>query len=140
MGINLVAPLFVLSLFVTSGLSAAGTLKVEEARQGLKDYALAGCLKRLEPKQTQLADDLGRMMGTLHFMGKGAHQIIQNEDTFETVHDPYQESFQYLTDLSAQYKGNMKNGMITWSMGCITAYRSDQFNEFIRSQDQYISN
>lgn len=139
MGINLRLPILVLSLSVTATINAGVLSNIEEARQSLKDYALASCLKKVEPEKTVLSEDLGRMMGSLHFMGKGKHQIIQDQDTFETIYDPYQVSSEYLIKESELFKGNMKNGSVTKSLGCVRAYRSDRFEQFITSQDSYIS-
>lgn len=125
-------------LLLSCNVFAGSSVVVETAQQMLKDYALVTCLKKIETKESNLTEDLGRSIGALHFMGQGKHQIQQNEDTFEVIHDPYQATATFLRMRSEVLKGYMKNGELSESLGCIRAYNSVEFSEFIVTQDEYI--
>lgn len=132
-----VVPFFLALIFSCNAVAGSPAL-IESTQQMLKDYALATCLKRIATKESDLTKDLGRTIGALHFMGQGKHQIQQNEETFDVLHDPYQVTADFLITRSEVLKGYMKNGELSASLGCIRAYNSLEFSEFIVTQDEYI--
>ncbi|MEZ9525335.1 hypothetical protein [Enterovibrio norvegicus] len=109
-----------------------------EARNDLKDYGLVSCLIAIDPTSS-LATDLGHAKRSLSFMGKGRHRIIQNEETLETINDPYSETVAFMLKAAGQSVGHMKNGETSKSVGCFKAYHSENYYEFIARQDGFIS-
>ncbi|MGF1706892.1 hypothetical protein [Enterovibrio baiacu] len=109
-----------------------------EARKSLKDYGLLSCLIAIDPNST-LAADLGNAKRSLSFMGKGKHQIIQNEETLDTEHDPYSETVTFILNGAEQSVGHMKNGETSKSIGCFKVYHSESYDDFIARQDAFIS-
>ncbi|MEH0367349.1 hypothetical protein [Vibrio mimicus] len=112
--------------------------QVLDARNQLKDYALVTCLIAIDPKST-LAEDLKYSKRAFSFMGNGGHMLVQNEETFDTEHDPYAKAASVLIDEAAHLLGYMKNGETSKSYGCFRAYQSKKFNDFIVSQDSYVT-
>ncbi len=108
-----------------------------EARNNLKDYALVSCLVAVDP-DSELAEDLKFTKRSLSFMGRGNYRIVQNEETFETKHDPYTESVNFLMDEANRSIGYMKDGSSSKTYGCFKAARSHGFEEFIASQYEFI--
>ncbi len=140
MGIKKLGYLFFgLCIVMTASCCAAHDANILEARQRLKDYGLVDCLKRIGSSDSLLVKDLTLNSSSLHFMGRGTHQIIQNEETFETIHDPYKATSEYMAAQAPKLNGIMKNGQISKSYGCFQVYHSEAFNAFIQSQDQYVA-
>lgn len=127
-----------MAIVMTANCSAAPEENTLQARQMLKDYGLVNCLKRIDPTVSLLSKDLGLSSRSLHFMGRGMHQIVQDEETFETIHDPYKATLSYMSSKAPELYGVMKNGKISKSYGCIQVYHSEPFDTFIKSQDQYV--
>ena len=109
-----------------------------EARNTLKDYALASCLIAIDP-QNPLARDLAGMKRAHSFMGKGKYRIIQDQQTFVTISDPYAEAATYMIQQSERWVGVMKNGQRSKSYGCLQVYHSQAFEDLIAEQDHFIS-
>ncbi|WP_325890889.1 hypothetical protein [Grimontia sp. NTOU-MAR1] len=111
--------------------------QILEARNNLKDYALVSCLIAIDP-ESKLAKDLNFTKRALSFMGKGDYRIVQNADTFETENDPYTEAVNILISEANRSIGYMKDGSSSRTYGCFNAAKSDVFDEFIVSQDEFI--
>lgn len=108
-----------------------------EARNTLKDYALASCLIAIEP-QNSLARDLAGMKRAHSFMGKGKYRIVQDQHTFETLSDPYVEAANFMIQQSERLVGVMKNGQRSKSYGCFQVYHSQAFEDLIAEQDHFM--
>lgn len=113
--------------------------QILEARNNLKDYALVSCLITVDP-DSKLAEDLKMTKRSLSFMGSGNYKIVQNEETFETVNDPYAEAVNSLMSEAKRSIGYMKGGSSSRTYGCFKAAQSDIFAEFIVGQDEFIEN
>lgn len=114
-----------------------GGERVLEARNQLKDYSLASCLMTIDP-ESQLAKDLSYTKRSLSFMGEGSYRVIQDEETFETKHDPYAEAEAMILREAENLVGYLQSGDISISYGCFRAYQSKAFNDYIISQDSFI--
>ncbi|CZF82849.1 hypothetical protein GCE9029_03478 [Grimontia celer] len=128
--------LLLLSLGCPVFAESAGE-RVLEARNQLKDYALASCLMTIDP-ESQVAKDLSYTKRSLSFMGKGSYMVIQDEETFETKHDPYPEAEAMMLREAENLVGYLQSGDISKSYGCFRAYQSKAFNDYIISQDGFI--
>lgn len=112
----------------------------DDARQSLKNYGLTRCLLEALPDQPSvLREDLASASHAYHFMGKGAHQILQDEDTMDILHDPYQDTRNFVADRYAADDSPMKvgNGNSAFH-ACLAIYNSTEFDQFIRGQDAYL--
>lgn len=112
----------------------------EGARQSLKNYGLSRCLLEALPEENSvLREDLASASRAYHFMGNGAHQILQNEETLDTLHDPYLETRHFVL---SRYRGTgspMKTNKGTSAFhACLAIYNSAEFDQFIRTQDAYL--
>ncbi|MFT6465259.1 hypothetical protein [Pseudomonas sp. NyZ704] len=112
----------------------------DDARQSLKNYGLTRCLLEALPDQPSvLREDLASARRAYHFMGKGAHQILQDEDTMDILHDPYQETRNFVADRYVADGSPMKAGSGNSAFhACLTIYNSAEFDQFIRGQDAYL--
>ncbi|MDO6708926.1 hypothetical protein [Photobacterium sp. 1_MG-2023] len=111
--------------------------QTREARNNLKNYALASCLIAVDP-DSKLAEDLKLTKRSLSFMGNGNYKIVQNEETFETENEPYNETVSFLMSEANRSIGYMKDGSSSRTYGCFKAAQSDVFDEFIAGQDEFI--
>lgn len=135
-----------LALSLLLVLVAAGTVyatdtdtDTEAARIYLKKHGLVYCIAKQFPERSDMRKDLGLAMGSYHFMGTGMHRIIQNEDTLETLHDPYKATNNYILSVYDDFRAGHKftKKKIVFH-ACLQIYNSKEFNDFIESQDQYI--
>lgn len=109
-----------------------------EARQSLKNYGLSLCLLEAYPQPTAFKDDVRAARGAYHFMGRGKHRIVQDEDTLETLYDPYAEVAGYVRRALVDEPAVMKQGGENAFAGCMQIHGSPAFNELVRGQDGYI--
>ncbi|GFM67419.1 hypothetical protein PSCICJ_35370 [Pseudomonas cichorii] len=121
------------------GSAAYGAVDVAAARQSLKDYGLANCIVKQFPDESDVKSDIKLAIGAYGFMGGGMHTVLQNEDTLETLHNPYKATMDYVFSaydkVSAGSKYSKKK-MVLYA--CLKVYNSKEFDEFIKSQDKYI--
>ena len=108
-----------------------------EARNNLKDYALVSCLIAVDP-DSKLAEDLKATKRSLSFMGNGNYKVIQDEETFEMVNDPYNDTVRFLMSEATRSIGYMKDGSSSRTYGCFKAAQSEVFEKFIARQDEFI--
>lgn len=110
-------------------------IRTEFARQSLKDYGLLTCLNKIDNNESALKTDIIKLLSSYGFGGNGKYTISQNEDTFETLYDPYKV-------VSDAFKQNqtVSNGTIdeTSSAACLQIYHSPEYAELIIDQDPYM--
>lgn len=132
---------FLLAALLMSGCSMGqADVAVGDAQQSLKNYGLSRCLlEALPTEETAMRKDLTSASRAYHFMGKGVHQILQDEESLHILHDPYQETRNFVLRLYAISGSAMKadNGVNVFHT-CLTIYNSPEFDQFIRSQDAYL--
>jgi hypothetical protein len=128
-----------LLLFVFGTVSPAYGADTATARQSLKNYGLAHCIADQFPDKSDIRDDIGATIGIYSFVGGGMHTILQDEDTLETLHDPYTATAHYVTSIynSASATSKHTNKKIVF-YACLEIYNSKGLDFFVRSQDRYI--
>ncbi|WP_150618137.1 hypothetical protein [Pseudomonas fluorescens] len=119
--------------------TASAAVDVQAARLSLKNYGLAYCIANQFPDKSDVRDDIGIAIGIYGFMGSGMHTILQNEDTLETLHNPYDATSDYVfaayDKVSAGSKYTDKKVVF---YACLDVYNSKEFDAFIKTQDKYI--
>lgn len=130
----------VLSLVTASVLTActASTDEMGQARQVLSHYALASCLADAYPSEPGFTEDAQAAVGAYHFLGQGAHRIVQDEDTLEVLHDPYAAVREYILRQAAAEPAVMKQGGDNAFASCLQVLSSSEFETLVRDQDSYI--
>lgn len=108
------------------------------ARQSLKNYGLSRCLLDAYPQPGALKDDMAEAISAYHLMGQGQHRIHQDEDTLETMHDPYAAMESYFREVMVNEPVQMKQGGANAFVGCLALYNSVDVDEMVRQQDDYI--
>lgn len=109
------------------------------ARLSLKNYALAHCIANQFSDKSDLRDDVGAAIGMYGFMGGGMHNMLQNEDTLETLHDPYAATDDYVSSVYDSVSANSKyRDKKVVFYACLKIYNSKELDRFVKSQDQYI--
>ncbi|MGN4048868.1 hypothetical protein [Pseudomonas sp. SM4] len=111
----------------------------DQARQTLKNYGLSHCLLAPFNEQSALRKDIALAAGAYSFMGKGMHTVLQNEDTLQVLHDPYEETRNHVSaayDLTSANSKYSDEKMVFHA--CLQVYNSEAFERFIRAQDAYI--
>ena len=72
-------------------------------------------------------------------MGNGQHLIMQNEDNLAVIDDPYAATKKYMLDAYQNTPAISKYTDKKMAFyGCLEIYNSDEFDKFIKSQDQYL--
>ena len=71
-------------------------------------------------------------------MGRGQHRIQQNEETLETLHDPYAAVESYFREAMADEPAQLKQGGTNAFAGCVALYNSVGVDELVRQQDDHI--
>lgn len=72
-------------------------------------------------------------------MGNGQHLIMQNEDTLAVIYDPYAATKKYMLDVYHNTSTISKYTDKKMAFyGCLEIYNSNEFDTFIKSQDQYL--
>lgn len=130
--------LFFLALVIGTPVWATPSEATLAARQSLKNYGLSRCLLDAYPQPGALTDDVAKAVGAYHFMGRGQHRIQQDEDTLETLHDPYAAVESYFREAMADEPAQMKWGGANAFAGCLALYNSVGVDELVRQQDDYI--
>jgi len=128
-----------LLLVVLGTVSSAYGADIAAARLSLKNYALAHCIANQFSDKSDLRDDVGAAIGMYGFMGGGTHNILQNEDTLETLHDPYAATDDYVSSVYDSVSANSKyRDKKVVFYACLKIYNSKDLDRFVKSQDQYI--
>ena len=132
--------LLLAALLVSGCSTGLADTALEEARQALKNYGLSRCVLEVLPEEeSALREDLASASHAYHFMGNGAHQIVQDEETLDTLHDPYLETRNFVLSRHAGPGAAMKAGDRTSAFhACLAIYNSADFDQFIRTQDAYL--
>lgn len=131
--------IFLLTLAVASTACASDSDQVHQARQSLSNYALASCLADAYPAEPGFTDDVKGAAGAYHFMGRGAHRIVQDEETLEVLHDPYAAVKEYILQAVADKPAVMKHGGTNAFAGCLQVLSTPEFQALLQQQDGYIS-
>ncbi|WP_122318510.1 hypothetical protein [Pseudomonas cichorii] len=131
--------LALLFFMVGAGNTAYGEADVAAARLSLKNYGLSYCIAKQFPNDSDIRADISLAIGTYGVMGSGMHDVLQNEETLETIHNPYKATMDYVFSaydkVSAGSKYSKKK-MVFYA--CLAVYNSPEFDEFIKTQDKYI--
>ncbi|MGC5700873.1 hypothetical protein J4P02_11805 [Pseudomonas sp. NFXW11] len=128
-----------LLLLAAACSTAQATSTVEAARQSLKNYGLANCLGERFPEPSAMGQDVRHAIGMYGVLGAGLHNVLQNEDTLETLHDPYNATTDYVTAAYARASGRSKYSPTKVVLhACLEVYNSRAFDDFIQTQDRYI--
>ncbi|WP_341869398.1 T6SS amidase immunity protein Tai4 family protein [Pseudomonas kitaguniensis] len=131
--------LALLLLTVLGAVNSAYGADIAAARQSLKNYGLAHCIADRFPDKSDVRDDIGAAIGMYGFMGSGMHTIIQNEDTLETLHDPYAATGDYISSVYDSVSANSKHrDKKVVFYACLKIYNSKDLDRFIKDQDKYI--
>lgn len=137
---QIIKALLWLALLMSGCANSWADTATDDARQSLKNYGLTRCLLEALPDQpSMLREDLASASRAYHFMGKGAHQILQDEETMDILHDPYLDTRdfvlkRYTADGSPMKAGNGNSAF----HACLAIYNSTEFDQFIRGQDAYL--
>lgn len=130
--------MFFLTLATGAPVWAAPSEATLAARQSLKNYGLSRCLLTAYPQPGALRDDVAEAVGAYHFMGRAQHRILQDEETLETLYDPYAEVAGYVRKALVNEPAVMKQGGENAFAGCMQIHGSRAFDELVRRQDGYI--
>lgn len=131
--------LIILSLLLISGSALSAEVDINTARIMLKDYGLSSCISSQFKEESGIKSDIGLAIGAYSAMGNGQYLIVQNEGTLEITHDPYAATEKYMLDAYSNTSSISKHTdkkMVFY--GCLEVYNSSEFDEFIKSQDQYL--
>lgn len=80
----------------------ARATSLEQAEISLKNYGFVQCADAAYRESPPLPDDLAAASSAYHYMGKGAHFAVQNEDTLGITHDRYQATADFIANAAAQ--------------------------------------
>lgn len=139
-GIKRLTPIFAVSILLTFGCKASNTSVddyIIEARKDLKNYALVKCLREIDP-ESALGKDLSYAQRAFSFMGGGRYSVVQDEETLEVKHDPYQTVSDYMKNEAKKSISHMKGGSSSQSMSCLQVFNSASFDNLVSQQDAYI--
>lgn len=127
-----------LCCFLSLNIYATEALK-SKARLSLKNYGFTKCITSQFEQQSAIKKDFNSASRAYHFMGKGLHMILQNEDTFDVLHNPYKEVQVFVKSAMKTNSSISKytNANIV-SVQCLSIYNSKEYDKFIRTQDAYI--
>ena len=122
------------------GSVAYAGVDVAAARQSLKNYGLGYCIVNQFKDESDVKSDIESAIGAYSFMGSGMHTVLQNEDTLETRHNPYDATTNFVF---SQYEKTQASSKHTDKKvvfyACLAIYNSKAFDDFIKTQDKYIS-
>ncbi|AJO79648.1 hypothetical protein [Pseudomonas sp. MRSN 12121] len=122
------------------GSVAYAGVDVAAARQSLKNYGLGYCIVNQFKAKSDLKRDIESAIGGYSFMGNGMHSIQQNEDTLETLHDPYEATTDFVSSLYEKTQANSKHrDRKVVFHACLAIYNAQAFDDFIKTQDPYIT-
>ena len=132
--------MMLVALLISGCATGHADNSTEEARQSLKNYGLSRCLLEALPEEDSvLRKDLTSASRAYHFMGNGAHQILQNEETLDTLHDPYLETRNFVLSRYSGAGSPMKTSEGNSAFhACLAIYNSAEFDQFVRTQDAYL--
>ncbi len=128
------------ALLVSGCATSQADIAAGEARQSLKNYGFSRCLLNALPEEESvLREDLASASRAYHFTGNGVHQILQDEESLKTLHDPYLETRHFVLSRYADTGSPMKAGNGNSAFhACLAIYNSAEFDQFIRTQDNYL--
>ncbi|WDH33451.1 hypothetical protein [Pseudomonas chlororaphis] len=122
------------------GSVAYAGVDVAAARQSLKNYGLGYCIVNQFKNESDVKSDIESAIGAYSFMGSGMHTILQNEDTLETLHNPYDATTDFVFSMyeKTQASSKYRDKKVVF-YACLDIYNSKAFDDFIKTQDPYIS-
>ncbi|NNB43693.1 hypothetical protein [Pseudomonas chlororaphis] len=122
------------------GSVAYAGVDVAAARQSLKNYGLGYCIVNQFKDASDVKSDIESAIGAYSFMGSGTHSILQNEDTLETLHNPYDATTDFVSSMYEKTQASSKyTDKKVVFYACLDIYNSKAFDEFIKTQDPYIT-
>ncbi|AZD30735.1 hypothetical protein [Pseudomonas chlororaphis] len=122
------------------GSVAYAGVDVAAARQSLKNYGLGYCIVNQFKDESDVKSDIESAIGAYSFMGSGMHSILQNEDTLETLHDPYDATTDFVFSMYEKTQASSKyTDKKVVFYACLDIYNSKALDDFIRTQDPYIT-
>ncbi|AVO60125.1 hypothetical protein [Pseudomonas chlororaphis] len=122
------------------GSVAYAGVDVAAARQSLKNYGLGYCIVNQFKDASDVKSDIESAIGAYSFMGSGMHSILQNEDTLETLHNPYDATTDFVSSMYEKTQASSKyTDKKVVFYACLDIYNSKAFDEFIKTQDPYIT-
>lgn len=133
-------PIYVCGLAATLLLSSCTSAHPDlaQARQSLKDYGLARCILAAMPQASDMYSDFSAASHALHFMGRGFHQIKQDEDTLEVTHDPYQLIDTFVRQAYPESLTHTKAKGENVFLSCLAVYHLEEYDRLVRAQDDHI--
>ncbi|MGY4818262.1 hypothetical protein ACVNP3_20225 [Pseudomonas chlororaphis subsp. piscium] len=113
---------------------------VAAARQSLKNYGLGYCIVNQFNDESDVKRDIESAIGAYSFMGSGMHSILQNEDTLETLHDPYDATTDFMSSMYEKTQASSKHAdkKVVFH-ACLAIYNAQALDDFIKTQDPYIT-
>ncbi|MDR2151641.1 MAG: hypothetical protein LBO72_02365 [Helicobacteraceae bacterium] len=118
--------------------------ELKRSRNQLKAFGFAYCMeykatniykgKEREPISNDIGKNVQQTKTFYHWMNRGVHVIYQNEDTFEIIRDPYEETIKYIESVYDSYQ----KSHVPMTSGCLDIYGSKAFDDFIAQQDWLI--
>ncbi|AZD93812.1 MULTISPECIES: hypothetical protein [Pseudomonas] len=122
------------------GSVAYAGIDVAAARQSLKNYGLGYCIVNQFKDESDVKSDIESAIGAYSFMGSGMHRILQNEDTLETLHNPYDATTDFVFSMYEETQASSKyTDKKVVFYACLDLYNSKAFDDFIKTQDPYIT-
>lgn len=113
---------------------------ITAARQSLKNYGLGYCIVNQFKNESDVKSDIESAIGAYSFMGSGMHTILQNEDTLETLHNPYDATTNFVFSMYEKTQASSKyTDKKVVFYACLDIYNSKAFDDFIKTQDTYIT-
>ncbi|AUG03206.1 hypothetical protein CXQ81_22205 [Pseudomonas sp. 09C 129] len=113
---------------------------ITAARQSLKNYGLGYCIVNQFKNESDVKSDIESAIGAYSFMGSGMHTILQNEDTLETLHNPYDATTNFVFSMYEKTQASSKyTDKKVVFYACLDIYNSKALDDFIKIQDPYIT-
>ncbi|KAA5840118.1 hypothetical protein F2A38_19915 [Pseudomonas chlororaphis] len=113
---------------------------ITAARQSLKNYGLGYCIVNQFKNESDVKSDIESAIGAYSFMGSGMHTILQNENTLETLHNPYDATTNFVFSMYEKTQASSKyTDKKVVFYACLDIYNSKAFDDFIKTQDPYIT-
>ena len=133
------SPVTLCAFILVSNASFSSADDISGARVSLKNYGLAHCLAKQFSEDSAMRKDISRSLGAYHFSGRGLHIILQNEDTFDILYDPYKETEKFVEgrySLTSSVSKRSNKKMLFMLVLVFTILKNTK--KFIVEQDKYI--
>ncbi|WP_417662981.1 hypothetical protein [Pseudomonas sp.] len=131
---------YILVYLLMPGNLALADSDIDDARIQLKNYGLANCIVGQFKSDSDVKSDINLAIGAYSPMGAGKYIIEQNEDTLEIIYNPYIETKKFVLSAYKKTRSIFKSsGDQNVFHSCLQIYNSDEFDQFIKAQDKYLS-